>query len=125
MFLWFMIRSASGPSFMYNHQNDPGVQAFKKEADKLAEDNTELKKQLAEVNAKVDQLKKEGKPVDPQYIPKDVDPALALAADRVVKEPDQAPKKEGGSKGIGMAVLALGVLGVLAFILVRRKLRTG
>jgi len=32
MFLWFMLRQASGPAFMYNHQDDPGVKAFRQEA---------------------------------------------------------------------------------------------
>lgn len=121
MFLWMMMRSASGPSFFYNHQNDPGVQAFKKEAEKLSEDNAELKKQLTEVNAKLDDIKKEGKPIDEQYMPKDVDASMALAADRVVKEPEQ--KKKGS--GATAAVISVLLFGGLAFFLIRRKLRTG
>jgi len=123
MFLWFIMRQASGPSFMYNHQNDPGVQAFKKEAEKLSADNADLKKQLDELNGKVEQLKKDGKPVDPKYMPEGVDPAIAQAAERVVKE--EAPKKDGGSKGMVTALVALGVFGLLGFILVRKKLRNG
>lgn len=116
MFLWFMLRQASGPAFMYNHQNDPGVKAFRQEADKLAADNGDLKKQLADLDTKVEQMRRDGAPVDPKALPPGVDPAVALAADKVVQE---KPDTGGGfgtwlfifGLGAGVAVLFLSTIG--------------
>jgi len=110
MFLWFMMSHAGGGSFFYNHQNDPGVQAFQKEAQNLAISNEDLKKQVSELNAKVDDLKKSGAPVDPKAMPADVDPAVALAKPPV----DEAPRSSGGGwffpVVMGGAALALGLM---------------
>ncbi|WP_243312580.1 hypothetical protein [Fundidesulfovibrio agrisoli] len=84
MFMWFMLSHlGSGSSFFYNHQSDPGVQAFKQEAQKLSESNADLKKQLDELNAKLDQMKKDGTPVDPNALPKDVDPNVVMAQPKI------------------------------------------
>ncbi len=112
MFLWFMLRQASGPSFLYNHQNDPGVQAFRQEADKLAASNADLKKQLAEVDAKMEQMRKDGVPVDPKRLD-GVDPSVALAAERVVNENPVKSSRFGSwlwIAGAGAAVAALFLL---------------
>ena len=120
MFLWFMLRQASGPSFMYNHQGDPGVQAFRQEADKLAASNADLKKQLADMDAKIDQMRKDGVPVDPKRLD-GVDPSVALAAEHVVRE--DAPK----ASGMGSWVWILGAgaaVAVLFKLLARRRPNT-
>ncbi|MFP5240449.1 MAG: hypothetical protein ACLGQW_11520 [Acidobacteriota bacterium] len=84
MFMWFMLSNlTSGSSFFHNHQNDPGVQAFKQEAQKLSESNADLKKQLDELNAKLDTMKKDGTPVDPNAMPKDVDPNVVMAQPKI------------------------------------------
>lgn len=93
MFMWFMLSNlTSGAGFFHNHQADPGVQAFKQEAAKLAESNADLKKQLDEMNTKLDQMKKDGTPVDPTAMPKDVDPNIALAQPKI-----EEPKNAAGS----------------------------
>ncbi len=109
MFLWFMMSHAGGSSFFYNHQNDPGVQAFQKEAQTLAASNEDLKKQVAEMNTKLDDLKKSGAPVDPKAMPADVDPNVALAKPPV----DDTPKSSGGwffPLAMGGLALALGLM---------------
>lgn len=116
MFLWFMLRQASGPSFMYNHQSDPGVQAFRQEADKLAASNADLKKQLADMDAKIDQMRKDGTPVDPKRLD-GVDPAVALAAEQVVKE--DAAKASGF--GAWVWILSAGVAVAALFLLLTRS----
>ena len=84
MFMWFMLSNlTSGSSFFHNHQSDPGVQAFKQEAQKLSESNADLKKQLDELNAKLDTMKKDGTPVDPNALPKDVDPNVVMAQPKI------------------------------------------
>lgn len=120
MFLWFMLRQASGPSFMYNHQGDPGVQAFRQEADKLAASNADLKKQLADMDAKIDQMRKDGTPVDPKSLD-GVDPSVALAAEHVVRE--DTPK----ASGMGAWVWILGAgaaVAALLMLLTRRHQNT-
>lgn len=119
MFLWFMLRQASGPTFMYNHQNDPGVKAFREEANKLAADNADLKKQLADLDAKMDQMRKDGVKPDPNAMPKDVDPSVAMAAEKVVKE-------KSGSGGIGtwLVILAVGFGVAAAFLLFSARRRS-
>ncbi|MYL83503.1 hypothetical protein GTA51_10240 [Desulfovibrio aerotolerans] len=120
MFLWFMLRQASGPSFLYNHQGDPGVQAFRQEADKLAASNEDLKKQLADVDAKIAQMRKDGVPVDPKNLD-GVDPSVALAAERVVRE--DAAKASG--LGSWVWILGAGVaVAVLFLLLTRRRANT-
>lgn len=116
MFLWFMMSHLSGPSFFYNHQADPGVQAFQKEAQRLSESNADLKKQLDEVNAKLDDLKKSGQPVDPKAVPQDVDPNIMLAKPPVVDSP-----KDSGH-GLTWVLFGLAALaGVSYFAFFRRK----
>jgi len=80
MFMWFMLSHlTSGAGFFYNHQNDPGVQAFRQEADKLALSNADLKNQVDALNAKLDELKKSGAPIDPTAAPAGVDANVAMA----------------------------------------------
>jgi hypothetical protein len=108
MFLWMLLSHTGGNSFYYNNQNDPGVQAWRQEADKLAQSNDDLKKQLADMDAKIDQMRKDSVPVKPGAIPEGLDPSMAYAADKVVKESPEEPQK--GSGWTALAVI--GVIGV-------------
>lgn len=119
MFLWFMMSSLSGPSFFHNHQSDPGVQAFKQEAQKLSESNADLKKQLDEVNAKLDAMNKEGVPVDPSAMPKDVDPNVALAQPKIDNTKAEAPKNAASS--LFWPIVALVGIGGLGYFLFARR----
>lgn len=64
-------------NFYYHHQNDPDVQRWRAEANLQAEKNADLKAQLAAADQKIAAMK--GQPVDPNYVPKDVDPDLMLS----------------------------------------------
>ncbi|MFP5222039.1 MAG: hypothetical protein ACLGSA_07095 [Acidobacteriota bacterium] len=97
MFMWFMLSNmTSGAGFFHNNQNDPGVKAFKEEAAKLSESNADLKKQLDEMNAKLDSMKKDGVPVEPGSVPKDVDPNIALAEPKIDDSKGDSGKSSGG-----------------------------
>lgn len=120
MFLWFMLRQVSGPTFMYNHQDDPGVKAFRQEADRLAADNADLKKQLSDLDAKVDQMRRDGVTPDPKAMPAGVDPSVALAADKVVKEKPES----GGGIGTWLLIACAG-FGVAAVFLLAQRRRLG
>ena len=88
------------------------MKAFRQEAEKLSATDADLKKQLADLDAKVEQMRRDGVPVDPKAMPAGIDPAVALAADKVVKE---KPDSDGGfgtwlwiiGAGAGVAVLFL------------------
>lgn len=120
MFLWFMLRQASGPAFMYNHQSDPGVKAFREEADKLAASNEDLKKQLADLDAKMNQMRQDGVKPDPSAMPKGVDPAMAMTAEKVVKE---KPDSRGGV-GTWLLIACAGFGVAALFLLSARRRRT-
>ncbi|MBI4961573.1 MAG: hypothetical protein HY915_19060 [Desulfovibrio sp.] len=121
MFMWFMLSNlTSGASFFHNNHNDPGVQAFRQEAQKLSESNADLKKQVAELNAKLDQMNKDGVPVDPNAVPKDVDPNVMLAQPKIVEAKAQDSKNSSGSLFWPIVTLvAVGGIGYLIFS--RRK----
>jgi hypothetical protein len=120
MFMWFMLSNlTSGAGFFHNRQSDPGVQAFQKEAAKLSESNAELKKQLDEMNAKLDQMKKDGVPVDPNAVPKDVDTNVALAQPKIAQP--AAPEKKDSSSGFLWPVMGLVAAGAAAWFIFGRR----
>ncbi len=85
MWMWFMLDSMSNAShaaFFYNHNNDPGYLEWRNEADRLAAENADLKEKLAALDA--DMAARTGQPQDPNYLPDDTAPQVALAADNVV-----------------------------------------
>lgn len=116
MFMWFMLSHlTSGSSFFYNHQSDPGVQAFQKEAQRMAESNADLKKQVDELNAKLDDMKKSGVAPDPNTpLPADVDPNVALA------KPKIAESSPGGG-WLLPATAALAAILAIGYFMTRRR----
>jgi len=64
--------------FAYNHQNDPDYQAWREQANILAKDNAELRKQLADMDAGAAKLA--GTPINPSYLPEGVDADVALSS---------------------------------------------
>jgi len=118
MFMWFMLSHlTSGAGFFYNHQSDPGVQAFRQEADKLAASNADLKKQVDDLNAKISEMKQEGVKPDPTAMPADVDPAVALANPPVEEQPSGSSASRLFWPVIGLAALG----GAAWFFLTRRR----
>jgi len=81
IFLYSMLSSMNNnnhaSSFAYNHQNDADYQAWRREADKLAQDNAELRAQLAQMDA--GSAKLNGKPINPDYIPDGIDADIAMS----------------------------------------------
>lgn len=82
MFLWMMLDRPSYHSTYYHHQNDPGFKEWRREAEKQAATNAELKAKLDKLDAQVNGMK--GTKVDPSYTPTGVDSDLMLA-ENVVK----------------------------------------
>ncbi|MGO9567155.1 MAG: TAXI family TRAP transporter solute-binding subunit [Desulfomonilaceae bacterium] len=90
---WFMIldhfRDRNYAAMAYNHSNDPGYQAWRKDADNLAKDNSELKGKLDALDKQVATMK--GTQVDPNYLPKGVPPEVAVAANAIADKSAEKP----------------------------------
>jgi hypothetical protein len=105
-FLYFMMSSLSTPShaqFFYDHQNDPGVQAWRADAQQRAANDAATRDQLAQLNAKVDAL--QGTPRKPDALPADVDPNIAHA---------EPPRR---TSHVGLIIFGLFLLGGIVFLL--------
>jgi len=77
IFLYHLLSSNDSSRFAYNHQNDADYIAWRREADRLARDNADLRKQLAAMDAGTS--KYVGQSIDPNYLPAGVDADIALS----------------------------------------------
>jgi hypothetical protein len=117
MMLWFMldhINDAQYAAMYYNHRDDPGMQQFRKELDRLSTENADLKSKVAKLDESSKALEQQGVKPDPSYVPPDA-ASVALAAD-VAGKP--APKSSGFPWSW---VIGIGLLGLIVFLLKRRK----
>lgn len=118
LFLWFMLNSignASHAMWFHDHADDPGYQQWRQEADRLAADNADLRTKLAELDTQQKALA--GEPRDPNYMPPDAKPELALASENAVA----VPSPSGGTHWLLDIVLVL-IVGGGIFFLRRRVL---
>jgi len=79
-FLWLMLNSLSNPAhaqFFTAHRDDPGVQAWRREADQVAQSNPAVRDQLQALDGHL--ASTAGTGGDPAYIPTDIDPVDARA----------------------------------------------
>jgi hypothetical protein len=117
LFLWFMLDSVSNAShaaWFYNHQQDPGYVDWRREADRLSADDADLKQKLADLDARTQTL--QGQPRDPNYMPPDAKPELALASEHVVAQPPP-------SSGHPVLYFLLGMLVVVGGLMLFRRSR--
>jgi len=78
--LWYMLDNIGNRNqyaMMYNHQNDPGFQEWRREANRLSADNAELKAQLAMMDKNVSSMK--GTPINESYVPEGMDADILLS----------------------------------------------
>jgi hypothetical protein len=117
LFLWFMLDSISNAShaaWFYNHQQDPGYQDWRREADRLSADNADLRQKLNDLDARTQTM--QGQPVDPTYMPPDAKPELALASEHAVAAPPP-------SSGHPVLYFLLGMLVVIGGLMLFRRSR--
>ena len=79
--LWFLMSTLSQPghaAFFYNNANDPGVQAWRADADRKAETDPALRSQLNALDQHVSALN--GTPRDPGAVPPGVDATEASSS---------------------------------------------
>ncbi|HEV2676553.1 MAG TPA: hypothetical protein VGV37_18650 [Aliidongia sp.] len=118
LFLWFMLDSVSNAShaaWFYNHQQDPGYTDWRREADRLSADNADLRQKLNDLDARTQAMN--GQPRDPNYMPPDTKPELALASEHVVA-PQPAP-----SSGHPVLYFVLGMAVVVGGLMLFRRSR--
>jgi len=77
MFLWMMLDRPTNHSSYYHHQRDPGFQEWRREANKQAATNAELRAKLAALDKSVVGMK--GTKVDPSFVPAGMDADLMLS----------------------------------------------
>ena len=85
LFWWMVLDKITEPSHAaaaYNNANDPGFQAWRREADRQAADNAELKAKLDAMDAKLASM--QGQPRKPGTLPEGVPAAVALAPEVAV-----------------------------------------
>ena len=88
LFLWMILDKISEPAHAavaYNNQNDPGFQAWRAEADRLAADDAQLRAKLDALDARLASM--QGQPRQPGTLPDGVPAAVALAPTVVVADP--------------------------------------
>jgi hypothetical protein len=120
VFLWFLLNNlnrAGSVDFFHNHRNDPGYQDWRAEASRQAQGNDEIRRQLDELDRRL--AEREGQPRDPDYLPPDVPPDVAMAPRPDVRTPGTAA--DGGSGGGGLAwLLIIGGVGLFGLLAWRR-----
>ena len=125
-FLWFMLSTLNRPGhgdFFHNHANDPGFGAWRAQVQDTARSDPAVQQQLDQLDREL--ASRADQPRDPNYLPPDVPPDIAVA-DRA--EASQAPAAGGASAGMvgGVVVVGGGLLGLLAWRRMRRNTaRTG
>lgn len=93
LFMWSMLDMMSSRrhyAMAHHHANDPGYKEWRGEAERLAEDNEELRAKLDELDKQVATL--EGTPRDPDFLPPGVTPQIALAAEVVATADPNQPR---------------------------------
>jgi TRAP transporter TAXI family solute receptor len=94
--MWWMVLDRLGDrrytSMAYHHADDPGYQQWRKEADRLAQNNEELKTKLAKFDTQVQEIGKEGIARDPSYLVPGMSAEVALAPSVLAQKEPQKPK---------------------------------
>ena len=134
LFLGFLLDNltrAGSIDFFRNHRDDPGLREWREEADRQARDNAELREKLDRLDRELARAgRARSAPRDPNYLPPDVPPEVALAPapgnDARTPTAATAPATESGGSGGGLwlPLLLVGGAGV-AFLSWRRGRQGG
>jgi Protein of unknown function (DUF2491) len=131
LFLGYLLNNltrAGSVDFFRNHQDDPGVREWRQQAERQAQDNAELRERLDRLDRELAQRNQDGQqqPRDPNYLPPDVPPEVALAPrpGNDTRTPTAAPADGGSGGGLWLPLLLVGG-GGLAFLAWRRGQGSG
>jgi hypothetical protein len=117
--LWFLLDNLRRPGyadFFHHHRDDPGVQSWRADAERLARDNADLRSKLQSLDSEL--AGRTGQPRDPAYVPPGVDPSVAMAAQRAVRAP---VRERSGPSWILIALVVVGGGAVLFWLWQRRR----
>jgi hypothetical protein len=122
-FLWFMLSTLNRPGhgdFFHNHANDPGFGAWRSQVQEMARTDPAVQQQLDQLDREL--ASRAAQPRDPNYLPPDVPPDVAVA-DRAGATEAAAPAAGDASPGLvgGVVVIGGGLLGLLALRRMRRN----
>jgi uncharacterized protein DUF2491 len=137
LFLGYLLNNltrAGSVDFFRNHQDDAGVREWREQAERQARDNTELRERLDRLDRELAQRNGDGQqtaPRDPNYLPPDVPPEVALAPPAPANDARtptvgtaQADGDGGSGGGLWLPLLVVGG-GGLAFLALRRRRQGG
>lgn len=129
IFIWSLASAASNAAqadWFYHHQYDPGYVDWRRQADQEAQQNAELRQQLATIDQRVATLEAQNAPRDPNYLPPGADPSVALAAENVVSKDATDADVDVGTPAAGSGhlfrdlLLAGLAIGIVVFAMRRR-----
>lgn len=87
IFIWSLASAAGNAAqadWFYHHQYDQGYIDWRRQAEIEAQQNADLRAQLATIDQRMTTLQAQGVARDPNYLPPGADPQVALAAENVV-----------------------------------------
>jgi hypothetical protein len=121
LLLWTLFNNlgrSGSTDWFHNHQDDPGVQQWRAEAERLARDNADVRRKLDDLDRSL--TEKQGDAKDPTYLPPDIPPGLA-AAPAPERTPSVAANDNSG-RGMSLVwpVLLVGA-GGLGYLAWRRR----
>jgi hypothetical protein len=121
VFLWFLLNNLSRPGatdFFHNHRDDAGYREFRAEAERRAQDDAALRQRLDELDSRL--AERQDQPRDPNYLPPDVPPDVALAPRDDARTPTTGAPEGGGGFGLIWPVILVGG-GLLLFRMRRQR----
>ena len=84
-FLMMMLLNMGTHEMYYHHMDDPGMQAWRRDVERQAQDNAELRAKVNQLDQEVAQMKAQGVRRDPNYVPPGMDKDVMLS-DRVLPQ---------------------------------------
>ncbi len=91
MFWWMILDHVGNRNYAataYHHSNDPGYKEWRAEAERLAEDNAQIREKLKKLDQETASMRT---PRDPGYLPSGVPAEVALAADVMASKKSERP----------------------------------
>jgi len=132
IFLWSLASAASNAAqadWFYHHQDDQGYIDWRRQADIEAQQNADLRAQLAAIDQRMSTLQSQNVPRDPNYLPPGADAQVALAAENVVSrnagdadvDVTRTPQAPAHSSHLMLDLLLAGVaIAIVGFAMRRR-----
>ena len=122
IFLGFLLNNLGrigSTKFFHNHQDDPGYQDWRAQAERQAQTNAELRQQLNELDRRL--AERQSEPRDPSYLPSDVPPDIALAPRADARTPSIQDNGQGSNPSWLPWLVIAGGGGLFAVLAWRRR----